>query len=326
MIRLLALIITILLPWQREKKTVITPELLKEWVTFLSSDDMKGRNNGSPQMAAAAAWIASQFREDGMGQFSSAPDYIQKYIYKSRSGEISERNVIGYIEGSDPALKSQFIVVSAHFDHIGMNPGGADSVFNGADDNAAGTATLLGIAKYIKDSGLKQGRSLIFVAFSGEEHGVKGSEYFISHCPVPVRSIYADINFEMTGHSELLGKNKYYMTGCPYSDLDDIIKEYEKGTGFRLVDTISITNSLFLMSDNISFSAISSKNGRHTGIPSGTFATSTIPSYLHRASDEADLFDFGNMSSLVDHFSDIVLKLSWEKRPVSWTSPDYVRP
>lgn len=325
MMKTLFLIALILIP-QGKRDNVITPQLLKEWVTYLSSDEMKGRGNGSPQMETAARWIAAQFRTDGISQFSAAKDYIQNYSYRSRFGEINERNVIGYIEGSDPDLKKEYIIISAHFDHIGMNPGAADSVFNGADDNASGTATLLGIARYIRETGQKPGRTIIFASFSGEEHGLRGSKYFVSNCPVPLKNIYSDINFEMTGHSELLGKNRYYMTGCPYSDLDDIIKGYEAGTEFHLVDTISIANDLFRMSDNISFSSVTSKNGIITGIPSGTFATATMANYLHWTSDEADLFDFENMSALVNHFSEIVLKLSREKNPVAWTSKSYVRP
>lgn len=326
MLKVLCIIAFFLLPQQVKQKTIITPEMLRDWVTYLSSDEMKGRNNGSPQMNAAASWIAARYNEDGLWQFSSLKDYIQNYSYKSRHGEINERNVIGYIEGSDPSLKNEYIVVSAHFDHIGMNPGAVDSVFNGADDNAAGTATLLGIARYIKESGRKPGRSLIFAAFSGEEHGMRGSRYFVSNCPVPLKSIYAEINYEMTGHSELLGKNNYYMTGCPYSNLDDLIKEYENGSEFCLVDTINISNELFYASDNIAFSRLSSNTGITSGIPGGTFATSTMARYLHQTSDEAGLFDFENMSALVNHFSEIVLKLSREKRLVSWTDPKWKRP
>ena len=83
------------------------------------------------------------------------------------------------IKGTDPLLKDQYIILSAHFDHVGVRKGSdTDSIYNGADDNAAGTCTLLGIAKTIKESGLKPGRTIVFAAFSGEEMGMRGSRLF----------------------------------------------------------------------------------------------------------------------------------------------------
>jgi Zn-dependent M28 family amino/carboxypeptidase len=305
----------------------VTGTELKEWVSFLSSDQMKGRRNGSPEMKQAADWIEKKFLEAGLKPVDTTGNFIQEYSYMAKQGLVNERNVIGFIEGSDPELKNEYIIVSAHFDHIGIKKGNpVDSVYNGADDNASGTCTIAGIARNIKESGLKPGRSIIFAAFSGEESGMKGSGYFVSNCPVLVQKIYADLNFEMTGHSEGLGKRKYYMTGCSRSNLDNVITEYEKNSKYQLIDTLGITEMLFGASDNISFSRMSVQNGISTGVPSGTFATSTIPEYLHSVSDEASLFDFENMSEMVEHFTDVVLMLSNSKETVSWTDPNFVRP
>ena len=234
--------------------------------------------------------------------------------------------MIGIIEGTDPSLKDQYIVLSAHFDHTGIRSGlKPDSIRNGADDNAAGVCTILGIAKTISLSKLKPGRTIVLAAFSGEEYGMRGSRYFVSNPPVPLKNIYADLNFEMTGHSEYLGKNKYYMTGCLNSNLDDLIGEYERGTEFQLIDTISIANMLFNSSDNIAFSRVSVADGITQGIPSGTFATSSTPDYLHNVTDQAELFDFNNMASLVNHFSDLVIWLSNSKSEIIWTDPKLTR-
>lgn len=308
-------------------KPIVTAGQLKEWVSYLASDQMRGRLNGSPEMKTASEWIARQFKENGLKLVDSIVDYIQNYSYISRQKAVNERNVIGFIQGTDPSLKDEYIILSAHFDHIGITKGILpDSINNGADDNAAGTCTLIGIARTIKESRMKPGRSIIFAAFSGEENGMRGSRYFVSHSPVPVKKIYADLNFEMTGHSEYLGKKKYYMTGCLRSNLDDLIGEYDKNTGFQLIDTISLANNLFSASDNIAFSRINSTNGISTGIPSGTFATSTIADYLHRPSDEMEKFDFDNMADLVNHFSGLVIWLSNNRAEIKWTDPKYVRP
>lgn len=319
------ILLLLLLPVKQADNELIKPKDLKEWVEFLSSDNMNGRQNGSKEMKVAAEWISSKFTEYGLKALIG--NMVQDYSYTARSSQISERNVIGWIEGSDPVMKNEYIILSAHFDHVGVVHGAStDSICNGADDNAAGTSTLIGIAKYISDSGIKPGRSIIFCAFSGEENGMRGSRYFVKNLPVPAEKIIADMNFEMTGHSEELGKGKYYMTGCTFSNLDDIVKGYAAGYGLRLVDSIPVTNMLFNASDNVSFSKMSVADGISKGIPSGTFATSTLARYIHTPEDEAGLFDFENMAVLVNHFADVVLKLSREKKKVVWTDPQFTRP
>lgn len=308
-----------------EKKPVVTPEELKGWVSFLASDEMRGRANGSPEMKTAALWIADRFRENGVKAALENGSYIQEYSFSGRQGKtIEERNVIGIIEGTDPLLKDKYIVLSAHFDHIGVRRGAeADSIYNGADDNAAGTCTLIGIAKTIKKLGLKPGRSIILAAFSGEESGMRGSRNFVAKSPVPVKNIYTDINFEMIGHSELLGKKNYYMTGCQKSNLDDLIKEFTAKTDFHLIDTIPLAEQLFFASDNMAFSRLSTADGITTGIPSGTFATSTLAKYIHTPGDEVKLFDFENMADLVGYFSKMAVWLSNNKSEIKWTDPKF---
>jgi len=311
---------------QLKKELAVNAPELKEWITYLASDEMKGRANGSPEMETAAYWIAGKFAEYGVKPVSPDSGYIQAYSFTSRQQTIAERNVIGIIEGTDPALKDEYIVLSAHFDHIGIRKGlKPDSIRNGADDNAAGTCTIIGIAKTIGLSKMKPARTIVLAAFSGEEHGMRGSRYFVSDPPVPLKDIYANLNFEMTGHSEYLGKNKYYMTGCLNSNLDDLIIDYNKGSEFRLVDSIAVANMLFYSSDNAAFSRISVTDGITFGIPSGTFATSATPDYLHNVTDEAELFDFDNMASLIGHFSDLVLWLSNSRSEIKWTDPQFSR-
>lgn len=311
---------------QNDKKLVTAGQLM-HWVEYLASDEMKGRANGSPELQQASDWIASRFMETGLKHFNSIGGFMQEYEYTYQKDVIKNRNVIGYIEGSDPFLKNEFIIISAHYDHIGTSDMNyPDSVFNGADDNASGTATMLGIAENIMNSGEKPGRSIIFAAFSGEEHGMRGSRFFIKHAPVKINNIYANLNFEMTGHSEFLGPGRFYMTGCKNSNLDDVIIEYTGNRNFVLIDSIAVTDFLFNSSDNISFSRISANDALSEGIPSGTFATTAISEYLHTPGDEADLFDYNNMSQLTGYFSDVVIMLSNSRKEIEWTNPQFRRP
>lgn len=307
---------------QQDENNHVTAARLRQWVEFLSSDKMKGRQNGSPEMKTAAEWIQKRFQETGLLPFCSIGSFFQEYEYN----KIKERNVIGYIQGTDPSLKNEFIVISAHFDHIGISEMSyPDSVFNGADDNAAGTVTMLAIAETIMKSENRPGRSILFAAFSGEEHGMQGSRYFVTHSPIKTNSFYVNLNFEMTGRSEYLGPGKYYMTGCKNSNLDEVIIELSKNPGFTLVDSIPVTDFLFNSSDNISFSTISAGNNTYMGIPSGTFATSAISDYLHTVTDESAYLDYENMAELVEHFSNVIISLSNSKKSIDWTNDQYRR-
>jgi hypothetical protein len=308
-----------------EKKFIKTEEL-KTWVSYLASDQMKGRANGSDEMKDAAYWLADRFNQFGIQPFDNFENYIQEYSFTRRSSSVDERNVIGKVEGSDPDLKNEYIIVSAHFDHIGIRSAvDGDSIYNGADDNAAGTATLLGVAKALNMMDQKPGRTIIFAAVSGEEMGMQGSRYFASNPPVSLSNVYANINFEMTGHSEELGKGNYYMTGCSYSNLDDLINQLGPEGTVTMIDTLAIADRLFFASDNISFSRLRQEEDIMYGIPSGTFVTSSFAHHVHKPIDEVELFDLENMADLVNYFSEMLLWLSNCEKPVEWTDSRFKR-
>jgi Zn-dependent M28 family amino/carboxypeptidase len=112
-------------------------------------------------------------------------------------------NVVGRVDGTDPALRDEFVVIGAHFDHLGrgtmgaLDPDSKDAIRNGADDNASGTAAVIELARLLRLAPPK--RSVIFVTFSGEELGLLGSQYFVEHSPVPLEKVRAMLNFDMVG-------------------------------------------------------------------------------------------------------------------------------
>ncbi|HEX7336833.1 MAG TPA: M28 family peptidase [Gemmatimonadales bacterium] len=110
-------------------------------------------------------------------------------------------NTVGILEGSDPVLKNQHIVYSAHMDHIGITPGKPDSINNGADDDASGTTGVIELAEAFSRPGARPKRSIIFLTVSGEEKGLWGSDHFASHPPVPIGQIVANINIDMIGRN-----------------------------------------------------------------------------------------------------------------------------
>jgi Peptidase family M28 len=119
----------------------------------------------------------------------------------STTSSLTAANSVGILEGSDPTLKNEYLVYSAHMDHIGITPGRADSINNGADDDASGTTGVIELAEAFSRPGARPRRSVIFLTVSGEEKGLWGSNFFTTHPPVPIKQIVADINIDMIGRN-----------------------------------------------------------------------------------------------------------------------------
>ena len=201
---------------------------------------------------------------------------------------LATQNVVAMLRGSDPALRNEFLVIGAHFDHLGtsttgaLDPDAPDAVRLGADDNASGTAAVLELARIFATSPPR--RSVLFVNFSGEEQGTLGSEYFVEHTPVPIDSIDAMLNFDMVGR---LRADKLIVYGvATASELPAILDSANTTT--RLA--IAAQGDGFGPSDHSSFYA---KN-----IPVLHFFTDLHEDY-HRATDVADKINAGGEARVV---------------------------
>src|SRR5690606_5460658 len=136
-------------------------------------DEFQGRESGTPGAEKARTYIQERFKSLGLQSFAPYPDYLQSFDFTEKNGNtLSGKNIIGYIPGK---LK-EALVISAHYDHIGIQNG---KIYNGADDNASGISGLLHIAAYFSKN--KPNFTLIFAAFDAEEKGLKGSKYFVDH-------------------------------------------------------------------------------------------------------------------------------------------------
>jgi pimeloyl-ACP methyl ester carboxylesterase len=176
-----------------EGKLIDSKQLLLDLKT-LSADDMQGRQVDTPGGAKARAYVIDRFIASGIAPFGTS--YEEPFTFSAGRGtNAAERhgvNVVGHIDGSREPRRH--IVVSAHYDHLGTRNG---QVFNGADDNASGTAALFAIAKYF--SSHKPANSILFVAFDGEESGRRGSLAFVKQPPVDAKRISIDLNADMIG-------------------------------------------------------------------------------------------------------------------------------
>jgi hypothetical protein len=162
------------------------------------------------------------------------------------------RNVVGVLRGSDKKLREQYVVLSAHLDHLGVGPPvDGDSIYNGALDNASGCATLLEVARMIKRSGHTPKRSILFLFVTGEEEGLWGSTYFAARPTVPARRIVADLNIDMfLPIQPIRGITAY---GIDESDLGDVARGVAKSESLKIVPDRRPEQRYFVRSDQYSF-------------------------------------------------------------------------
>jgi hypothetical protein len=207
--------------------------------------------------------------------------------------EITEQklaNVVGIIPGK--SRKDEYVIFSGHYDHLGVTtkPVTDDSIYNGANDDAAGTTAVIMLAKYFK--ALKNNeRTLVFVAFTAEEVGGYGSQYFSQQFdPTKVAAMF---NIEMIGTESKWGKNSAYITGYEKTDMGTILQKNLEGTGFTFYPDPYTTQNLFYRSDNATLARL--------GVPAHTISTSKMdsePNY-HKLSDQVETLDMDNMAMII---------------------------
>lgn len=178
-----------------------TQAQLLEDVRILSADDMQGRDTGAEGGSKARAYIVQ--RLEALGVAAPAMGREQPWEMQGRTREgpktFNGLNVLGVIPGT--RVRDRYIVVTAHYDHVGTNDG---QIFNGADDNASGVATMLALAADLKRDA--PDHSVLIVALDGEERGLLGARHFVEAPPVPLESIAMNLNFDMTARAETDGK------------------------------------------------------------------------------------------------------------------------
>lgn len=249
-------------------------------IEYLASPALGGRLTGTAGNDSAAAFLGRRYAALHLREL--APQYLQRFTarppaHAGVSPSLPTQNAFALLPGSDPALRGQYVVIGAHFDHLGTSTDGAldpearNAVRLGADDNASGTAAVLELARLLAASPTR--RSIIFANFSGEEEGLLGSSYFVDHSPVPIDSIDAMLNFDMVGR---LKNDKLIVYGvATATELPGMLDSANSFTKLK----IAAQGDGFGPSDHSSFYA---KN-----IPVLHFFTDLHDDY-HRASDTPD--------------------------------------
>lgn len=286
----------------QEVKTSLNPSVEKaeveELLNYLSSNELQGRQTGSKEIELAAQKIESVFKENGIQK------YFDTYRHNFKIKEIEGFNIVGVLEGNDPELKDEFIILGAHYDHIGIQePVEGDSIANGANDNAAGTVAVVELAKKFSEIDNNK-RSIMFVLFSAEEMGLVGAKRIAQKLKEDKLDLYALFNFEMIGvpmnNKDYIG----YLTGYENSNFAERFNEYsgEKVLGFL---PQAKEYNLFKRSDNYPFF-------EEFNVPAQTISTFdfTNYNYYHHVADEAEKLDLAHMTNVIESVIPGILKMA----------------
>lgn len=222
--------------------------------------------------------------------------------------DIPLANVIGVVKGSEKP--EEYIVVSSHYDHIGVGaPQNGDAIHNGADDDATGTTAVLLLAEAIA-KGPQPRRSIAFVCFSAEEKGLKGSAAFVENSPIPLAQIRCNVNLEMLGRPEAGKENKAWFTGAEYSDFAAVATVALKREGIE-VSEFAMGRQLFAASDNLSFAK--------KGIVAHSISAGSLHQDYHKPTDEVSRINLAHMTSVIRGLKAVVLDMADRDESLRWT-------
>jgi hypothetical protein len=298
---------------------MVTERDVRRLLTALADDSLEGRATGTLGSARAAAIIAEEMRRIGLepagdsGYFQRIPVAVITQTRTMPNGTVTTRtrpalfpsftaldtvptarrrtavNVVGLLRGSDPVLRDSVVLVDAHYDHLGIGaPINGDSIYNGADDDASGVVAVLEAARAMA-AGPAPRRTVLFVATTGEEVGLLGTNWFIDHPVVPLSRMTANLEIEMIGRPDSLagGPGRAWLTGYERSTMGALFA----AAGLPIVADRRLDQQFFMRSDNIAFA--------RKGIPAHTLSSYNMHDDYHRPSDDASRVDFAHMTSVI---------------------------
>lgn len=276
---------------------IVEQNEVSDFLKYLSSDELEGRETGTRGIEKAAVFLEDFFKKNNV------KPYFNTYRDTLTNFKSPAYNIVGYLEGTDPELKKEFVVLSAHYDHIGLlkNKQG-DVINNGANDDASGVTVVAEMAKYFAKTKLNK-RSILFVFFAGEEKGLLGSKSLVQKLKNKDFNLYAQLNIEMVG---VPMKRDYlaYITGFDKSNMAERINQY---TGKNTIGFLpkEAEYELFYRSDNYSFFQAFNK-------PCQSISTFDFENFdfYHHVSDEFKVMDISHITSFIQEFLPAVTQIS----------------
>jgi hypothetical protein len=287
---------------------VFSEKRMMKHIEYLASEELKGRGLGTPELDAAANYIANKFKEYGLKPMDGSYDQEFTHTFPDK-GEMQMKNIIGIIPGTDEKLKDSPVVLSAHYDHLGLGwpdvrKGNEGKIHHGADDNASGVSILLEVAKSMAKT-VRPKRTIIFVAFTGEEAGLIGSRYFVSQFKKHFKGdIIADINLDTDGR--LFDNKLMVINSSSAKEWKFVFMGTDYTTGIK---TDLITQDLDA-SDQVAFI--------EKGIPAVQLFSGPNEDY-HRPSDTYDKIDGKGLVKVATVTKEVVVYLGEREEPFEYT-------
>jgi len=272
---------------------------------FLAGDALNGRGSGTRDEWIAVTYAAAQMRRLGLEPLGDGGGYVQSIATQGQGNRTW--NAVGRLAGRDAGRRSEVILLSAHIDHLGSRAGAAnaaDTIYNGADDDASGTIAVLELMEALA-RGPRPRRSVVFALFGSEERGGAGSRYFADQPTVPLTQIVTNLQFEMIGRPDgAVPSRTLWLTGYERSTLGPELAK----RGAKLVQDPHPDQSFFTRSDNIQFA--------RRGVIAHTVSSFGLHKDYHQASDEIGTIDFPHMTDSIRSMIE----------PIRWLANSAFRP
>jgi hypothetical protein len=289
---------------------MIKADDLKKNLYVIASDEMEGRDTGSPGQKRAGVYMINYYKSLGISYPKALGSYYQKVpsdFMKKRGGENlpDSENILAFIEGTEKP--DEIVVVSAHYDHVGTKNG---VVYNGADDDGSGTVAVMEIAKAFqsaKKAGNGPKRSILFLHVTGEEHGLFGSEYYTDNPVFPLANTVVDLNIDMIGRDDPANRGKQYVYVIGSEMLSSELKVINEAANNKTnklelnykYDDPKDPEGLYYRSDHYNFA----KNN----VPVAFFFDGIHEDY-HKPTDDVEKIDY----SLLEKRAQLVFATAWE--------------
>lgn len=277
-------------------QVIIPADSLKKHVYYLANDSLEGRGLATQSGLMAANYIADYFKQIGLKSIED--NYLHPFYTRIGQSMLVGNNVVGIIEGADPELKHEYIILGAHFDHISYKlKNGEKIIYNGADDNATGTAAIIEIGRVLVQQKKKLKRSVIIVAFDGEESGLIGSGKFIKQNIVPIENVKLMMSIDMIGrYAECNSMQIGAMASLKGGD----------GILFEIADKHNVR--IRRTGKKVSNRTDSGPFGR-VGIPALHVTSGVIGPY-HKPEDDAETIDYEGMEKISGLLCDLTVSLA----------------
>jgi hypothetical protein len=293
---------------QESKAAVVIEATANPGLSGPQLTDLSGRKQAPPpSLAVGDPAFRESIKSLPAGETGAR---ISVHLAASEVRKVRLKNVAGLLRGSDPKLKDTYVIVSGHYDHVGVRD---ERIYNGANDDASGTSAMIALAEAVARLPQRPKRSILFVAYFGEEKGLLGSRYYGAHPLFPLSKTIANLNLEQMGRtddSDGANLKSVYVTGYDYSNLRDWLTDAGRETGVHFSKHGSNSDAFFGRSDNQSLA--------DAGVPAHTFVTAFMYPDYHQPGDHWEKIDYDNMAVVTRAIGVAVVRLANSSKPVEW--------